>query len=53
VPPEHAELFNRDIADSRVIMYENVGHLPMQEIPERSAEDLRRFLLEAEPEEGS
>ncbi len=47
VPPEHAELFNRDIANSRVIMYENVGHLPMQEIPERSAEDVRDFLLEA------
>jgi pimeloyl-ACP methyl ester carboxylesterase len=26
------------------VIYEDVGHIPMEEIPERSAEDVRKFL---------
>ena len=29
-------------------MYENVGHLPMEEIPERSAMDVKAFLLQSD-----
>ena len=43
--PKHAEYFNNDIPNSSVLMYENVGHIPMEEIPERSAIDVRNFLL--------
>ena len=43
--PKHAAYFNNDIPNSSVLMYENVGHIPMEEIPERSAIDVRNFLL--------
>lgn len=37
-------LFDQDLPDSEVIIYENVGHVPMEEIPEKTAEDLISFL---------
>jgi len=42
--PKYADWFARDIADSKVIIYPNVGHLPMEEVPQQSAEDVRAFL---------
>lgn len=39
-----ASLFERDLQNSEVIIYENVGHLPMEEIPRKSAKDLISFL---------
>jgi pimeloyl-ACP methyl ester carboxylesterase len=42
--------FNDAIAGSRLIIYDDVGHLPQEEIPERSADDLRAFLRVAFPE---
>ena len=50
IPPEHAYLFENDIPDSRVIMYEDAGHVPMEEIPVRSALDAAGFLSEKDPE---
>ncbi len=44
VPPKHAYRFHKDIKHSEFIMYENIGHLPMEEIPERSAKDALEFL---------
>ncbi len=44
VTPDNAQKFKTDIADSDLIMYENVGHLPMEEIPSQSAADLKAFL---------
>jgi len=38
--------FKHDIKNSRLQMYENVGHVPMVEIPEQSVEDLLVFLRE-------
>ena len=32
------------IPDSEFRIYENVGHLPMEEIPEKSATDVHDFL---------
>ena len=46
VDPAHAARFDEDIPNSKLIMYENVGHLPMEEIPERSAMDVKSFLLQ-------
>ena len=48
VDPVHAARFDEDIPNSKLIMYENVGHLPMEEIPERSAKDVQTFLLQAD-----
>ncbi len=36
--------FARDLPNSRLVIYEGIGHMPMEESPERSAEDVRRFL---------
>lgn len=41
---ENAYLFQKDIEGAQLIVYDQVGHLPMDEVGERSAEDVRRFL---------
>lgn len=43
-PVENAYRFNKDIAGSKINVYPNVGHLPMEEIPTRSLEDYLKFL---------
>lgn len=48
ISPEHALFFKNDISNSRVLMYKDVGHIPMEEIPEKSANDLIKFLAEKE-----
>jgi pimeloyl-ACP methyl ester carboxylesterase len=50
VPAEAAVKFNDAIAGSRLIIYEDAGHLPQEELPARSAGDLRSFLHAAFPE---
>ena len=50
VPVDSATKFNDAIAGSKLIVYDNVGHLPQEEIPVRSADDLRPFLHAAFPE---
>ncbi len=44
VPVEHAYRFHKDIPKSEFVLYENIGHMPMEEIPERSAKDMLEFL---------
>jgi pimeloyl-ACP methyl ester carboxylesterase len=44
IPPAHAPLFERDIPGSRLIVYDGLGHVPMEEDPARTAEDVARFL---------
>ncbi len=44
VNPEDAHRFDADILDSELIMYEGVGHVPMEEIPVKTAEDAVGFL---------
>jgi len=46
IPPAHAYRFKEDIPDARLIMYEGAGHIPMEEIPEKTAKDARKFLRE-------
>ena len=45
IPVEDAYKFQKDIKDSEVVIYENVGHLPMEEKPLQSAKDARSFLI--------
>jgi pimeloyl-ACP methyl ester carboxylesterase len=47
VPVQSARTFHERIAGSKLIEYPNVGHIPMEEIPERSAADARQLLLAA------
>lgn len=44
VPYAHAARFLRDLPNVRLITYEDCGHTPQLEIPERTTADVRRFL---------
>ncbi|MEM7584829.1 MAG: alpha/beta hydrolase [Acidobacteriota bacterium] len=45
VPVADAERFHQDLPSSELLIYPEVGHLPMEEIPARSARDAAAFLL--------
>jgi len=44
VPVKAVERWERDLQKSKTIIYDNVGHLPMEESPYRSAKDVLTFL---------
>jgi len=44
IPVEYAAEFAKRIPGSKVVIYSNVGHIPMEEVPEKSAADLAAFL---------
>ncbi len=46
IPAQHAELFHRDIPNSKVIIYDGIGHVPHEEIPEKTVSDVQAFLNE-------
>jgi pimeloyl-ACP methyl ester carboxylesterase len=46
VPVENAKQFERDIKGSRVIVYDDLGHVPMEEDAPRTAADAAKFLSE-------
>lgn len=50
VPVGGATLFRDSIPGAQAVIYENIGHIPQEEIPARSAQDLRTFLKRIEPE---
>lgn len=45
IPLENAQKFVQDIEDAKTIVYSGVGHIPMEEVPEQSANDAKDFLL--------
>jgi len=45
VHPSCAETFAAGLPDARKIVYAGIGHMPMIEIPKRSAADYRQFLV--------
>ncbi len=45
IPLGNAQKFAQDIEDSKTIVYSGVGHVPMEEVPEQSANDAKAFLL--------
>jgi len=44
IPPRVGERFQRELPNAQLIVYEDLGHLPMREAPERTAAAVRRFL---------
>lgn len=44
VPPSHIARWQADVPHIQVKVYPDVGHIPMEEIPEESARDTHRFL---------
>jgi len=45
VPLEAARLYVRAIRGAKLIVYTGTGHLPQEEVPDKSAADVRDFLL--------
>jgi pimeloyl-ACP methyl ester carboxylesterase len=46
ISSKDAESFKSDLQNAKVIIYKEVGHIPMEEIPERSCKDALDFLLQ-------
>jgi pimeloyl-ACP methyl ester carboxylesterase len=44
VPVRYAHGFDQAIPDSRLVLYPDLGHVPMEEDPVRTAAQVRRFL---------
>lgn len=44
IPVEYAGEFAKRIPGAKVLIYHNVGHIPMEEIAEKSAADVHNFL---------
>jgi pimeloyl-ACP methyl ester carboxylesterase len=44
VPPEHAQLFQEALPQSQLVMFENVGHIPQEEVADASATAVDEFL---------
>ena len=44
IPVSVADQFANALENTTLVIYENVGHVPMEEIPARSAEDIISFL---------
>jgi pimeloyl-ACP methyl ester carboxylesterase len=45
IPLANAQKFSDDIEDAKTIVYPGVGHIPMEEVPEVSANDAKDFLF--------
>ncbi|GAA3911406.1 alpha/beta hydrolase [Litoribacillus peritrichatus] len=43
---KNADLFNELVPNSTKLIYQDIGHAPMIEIPMRSAEDISKFIME-------
>jgi pimeloyl-ACP methyl ester carboxylesterase len=44
IPVSDAKVFSQNIPNSQSIIYPNVGHVPMEEIPDKTAQDSLNFL---------
>lgn len=44
IPSDHARGFARAIPGAKLVVYPQGGHVPMEQLPDRSAADLRAFL---------
>ena len=44
-----AQSFQERMADGKVVIYDGVGHLPMEEEPDRAAADIENFLERSTP----
>lgn len=46
IPVYLADIFVKNIPNNKLIIYENCGHIPMEEIPQKSVEDVIKFFEE-------
>lgn len=47
-PVRHAQEFADTLPGAQVVIYDNVGHLPQEEVAEETISDLRSFMLDVE-----
>ncbi|MEM1219307.1 MAG: alpha/beta hydrolase [Bacteroidota bacterium] len=45
IPVSHGPKFVQDLPNAELIVYPGVGHVPMEEYPEKSAQDAKTFIL--------
>ena len=45
IPLEHAQNFADEIEGAKLITYQGIGHIPMEEIPQQTAQDAKEFLF--------
>lgn len=46
IPVAVGERFAQELPNAQLVVYEDVGHIPMEEVPQRSATDAARFIDE-------
>ena len=46
IPPENAAHFARDIAGSTLLLFDDLGHVPQEEDPQRTVVAVQRFLAD-------
>jgi len=44
IPADAGQAFNAAIKGSKLVVFRNCGHVPMEELPEQSARIVREFL---------
>jgi pimeloyl-ACP methyl ester carboxylesterase len=44
LPPENGQRFAKDIASSRLVVFDDLGHVPQEEDPARTVAEVRGFL---------
>jgi pimeloyl-ACP methyl ester carboxylesterase len=44
IPPDNGRQFARDILGARLVVFDDLGHVPQEEDPERTVAELKRFL---------
>lgn len=49
IPPSVAERFVDDLPNAESVVYPDAGHVPMEELPEKTAADARSFLDRSRP----
>jgi pimeloyl-ACP methyl ester carboxylesterase len=44
IPPEYGRRFDRDLPNSTLVLIPDAGHMPMEELPQRTLTAVRKFL---------
>ena len=44
IPPDNAQKFVRDLPNARLFVFDDLGHVPHEEDPQRTVDAVRAFL---------
>ena len=48
VPLEYAYKFKQELPNAKLVLYKNVGHIPMEEVPAITIKEAANFLTQAD-----